>query len=94
MGTRAFRGAGVQTPNGGKLETAWLFGCETQLTESPPEQKGCPLEWAQVSDHLVQSAINRFVKEMSVSTTTPNRRAVLSSRVDQSKGGCAQYCVI
>ena len=82
----------VLAPGREKLQILWHFCGEAWFVRCLLEQKGCPLGWDGGTLSLCARCHESLVDKASVSTATPNRYAILSSRVEQGKGGCAQYC--
>ena len=48
----------------------------------------------QASGHYAQGIVDELVDKESVGTVTPNRHTVLNRKLDQGKGGYADYCGI
>ena len=86
-GKQSFHGADVLAPGRSELGTVWLFGGKSQLVGTPLEQKKLSLEVG--GKHSVtMHKVSIIGLSTSISAATPDRCAVLSSGVDQSKFDC------
>ena len=92
MGTQAFRGADVLVLGRDELRDSMAFWQRSSVCWTPARTKRSVGVACRYPVNIRNASINRYVNEVNVSTATPDRWAVLSSREDQVKGGCAQYC--